>query len=105
MLQMMILLVCEIDTNKLVSKGGVSEWYPLFFEKKPAGEILLEISFTDKQLPKESSKNENQAEKDEKAHPHMGNPNTENKKKKTKKQKEHDKERSRSNSSASSDSD
>jgi len=35
----------SLDLKEVVSAGNVSKWYPLFYNDKPAGEILLETSF------------------------------------------------------------
>ena len=36
---------CMIDLNEIESKGQVSKWYPLYYKKKPAGQILLKSQF------------------------------------------------------------
>ena len=38
--------VAQIDLTALHSSTVSVKWYPLFFKQKPAGEILLEITFT-----------------------------------------------------------
>jgi len=38
--------VCQVDLNPLDSKNNISRWYPVFNNKKPAGEILVELTYT-----------------------------------------------------------
>ena len=41
-----IIGVTQVDINSLSSGHSAAKWYPLFFQKKPAGEILLELTYT-----------------------------------------------------------
>jgi len=34
-----------IDLNEIQSVGQISKWYPIYYRKKPAGEILVEAAF------------------------------------------------------------
>ena len=36
----------QVDLNQLPPGSVVAEWYPLFFNQKPAGKVLLEIVFS-----------------------------------------------------------
>ena len=38
--------VCQVDLNSLESKNNISRWYPVFNNKQPAGEILIDITYT-----------------------------------------------------------
>jgi len=39
-----IIGVCQLDLNTL--SGTSSQWWPIFYKQKPAGEVLFEITYT-----------------------------------------------------------
>jgi Ca2+-dependent lipid-binding protein len=40
-----IIGVCQLNLYELPSGNDTKKWYPLFYQQKPAGEILLEVIF------------------------------------------------------------
>ncbi len=53
--------VCQVDLDN-VRENEKLEWYPLYFEEKPAGELLVNMVFSPDESEKSNEKSEPQKE-------------------------------------------